>query len=268
MIESTLPTFAAFCNHQDPAILAADQDYIRQYEEIVEEYARFASKLHPIQHKSAKSVPVKIRFRKAGLLAIKAIAESDSLASETSTQLAMIIPPILENLYAENGQFLQSLEDREEETAGLEKELALRRRQSTATVRTVEPGVADQAAASGTTEAADRIAEQETGVIALQALKKIFTTMPKGPLRLATAEVLKFMTERINPNHHFPAGTVLPMHAGSWPCAIFGNGVWLGCSAGPLRDLAHCRGGYDPEPVERRSPGKAVCSGHNCWLAP
>jgi hypothetical protein len=221
MIESTVPTFATFCAHQDPAVLAADQSYFRQYEEVVQAYAAFASKLYPVQHKSAKSVPVRIRFRKAGLAAIKAIAESDSIVAETSTQLALIIPPILESVYASDGQYLLLLEHREEEKVEFEREIAIKRRQSTSTVRTTDPSQADQLAASGTTEAADKLAEQETGVIALQALKKVFSTVPRGQLRLATAEVLKFIAERVHSSDHFPEGTVIPMYTGSWPCTLF-----------------------------------------------
>ncbi|KAK5187860.1 plasma membrane localization protein, partial [Cryomyces antarcticus] len=44
MVESSIPTFASFCEHQDPAALAADQEYIQRYEEIVRLYAAFASK--------------------------------------------------------------------------------------------------------------------------------------------------------------------------------------------------------------------------------
>jgi protein EFR3 len=232
MVEETIPTFETFCAHQDPANLAADQEHIRQYEDIIRMYAAFASKDTPIQVKTAKSVPVLMRYRKAGLEAIKAVATSDSLSSETGRQLQHIIPPILENIYAETGQYLVLLESTEEERAEIEKEKMIRRRQSTSTVRTVETSEADPIAASGTTEAADRLAEQETGVIALQALKKIFTIVPRGQLRMATAEVLKFMADRITPQDHFPTSTTSTLQTGSWPCTLFG----LICGWAPVQD--------------------------------
>jgi protein EFR3 len=229
MIEETVPTWAAFCAHQDPAILAADQDYVRQYEEIVQCWADFASKDSPVQTKNAKSLPVRIRYRKAGLSAVKAVAESDALSSETSRQLGIIIPAILENIYAEDGQYLNQLEDLEEERTEIEKEIMLKRRQSTTIV---EPLKADAAAASGSIEAADRLAELETGVIALQALKSIFAVVPRTQLLLATSKVLRFMGDRIKPQEHFPASTIIPLQSGSWPCMLFGKI----CGWAPVQD--------------------------------
>lgn len=232
MIEETVPAFETFCAHQDPANLSADQDFLRQYEEIIRMYATCASKDTPIQVKTAKTVPVLIRFRKAGLEAIKAIAASEILNSETSKQLSIIIPVILENVYSENGQYLTMLERREEEKVEQEKEIALRRRQSISTVRTVETTEGDPAAASGTTEAADRMSEQEAAVIALEALKKVFTMSPRGQLRLTSAEVLKFMAKRINPKVHFPATDMASLISGSWPCTLWS----LICSWAPVQD--------------------------------
>ncbi|KAF2668417.1 hypothetical protein BT63DRAFT_471563 [Microthyrium microscopicum] len=231
MIEESVPTWAAFCAHQDPAVLAADQDYIRQYEEIVRLYASFASKDTPVQHKSAKSLPVRMRFRKAGLSAIRALAESDSLATETSRQLSVIVPVILENIYADQGHYLTTLEHKEEEKHETEKELVLRRRMSTVVPQKNE-STPDPVAASGSLEAADRLAEQEIAVIALQALKKTFAVVPRSQLRLATIEVLKFMGQRIDPQQHFPAATVIPLQSGSWPCMLFG----MICGWAPVQD--------------------------------
>jgi hypothetical protein len=232
MIEETVPTFETFCAHQDPAPLAADQDFIRQYDEVVRLYTAFASKDTPVQTKTAKSVPVLIRFRKAGLEAVKAIASSDVLASETGRQLSIIIPIILENIYADNGQFLHQLEHQEEEKVELEKEMALRRRQSISTVRTIEANEPDPVAASATTEAADKLAEQEAAIIALQALKQIFTLAPRGQLRLATSEVLKFMAERVKPMDHFHPSTQISMTGASWPCTL----LFLICGWAPVQD--------------------------------
>lgn len=43
MLESSIPTFEAFCEHHDGASLSADQEYLHQYEEIVRMYTSFAS---------------------------------------------------------------------------------------------------------------------------------------------------------------------------------------------------------------------------------
>ncbi|OAL44818.1 hypothetical protein IQ07DRAFT_577746 [Pyrenochaeta sp. DS3sAY3a] len=198
MVEESVPTFEALCAHQDPAALAADHEYIRQYEEIVQLYAQLASQDTVKTGKTPVSWPVAIRYRKAGLQALKAVASSESLGSETSRQLAVIIPVILLNIYSESGAYLKRLEARESEKDEHDKELALRRRQSVSTARTdPEDDGGDPIAASGTTEDADKLAEEEVGVLALQALRNIFQAVNRGQLRQATAAVLKFVGSHV-----------------------------------------------------------------------
>jgi protein EFR3 len=233
MIEDSVPTFAAFCTHQDPVILAANQGYVSQYQEVVHLYASFASKENPPQQKAARSVPIRIRFRKAGLAAIKAIAQSETMAAETAKQLAMIVPAILENIYSEDGQYLLQLEQFEGHKAELERDvLSLKRRQSASIPTPVTVEVPDPIAAAGSTEAADALAERETGFLALQALRQIFAVVPQSQLRLATAQVLRFMGDRINPRDHFPASTIIPLQSGSWPCRLMS----MICSWAPVGD--------------------------------
>ena len=43
MVEASTGTFRAFCEHHDGASLSADQEYLKQYEDIVQMYASFAS---------------------------------------------------------------------------------------------------------------------------------------------------------------------------------------------------------------------------------
>lgn len=196
MVEESVPAFATLCAHQDPASLAADLEYIRQYEEIVQLYAQFAAKE---QGKAVKgqSWPVTLRYRKAGLQALKAVAESESLGSETGRQLAVILPVILGNIYAESGAYLVRLEQREHDSEAHDKELALSRRKSVSTAARTstneEEECGDPVAASGTTEVADKLAEEKVGVLALQALRNIFQGVNRGQLRLATSAVLKFI---------------------------------------------------------------------------
>ena len=231
MIEETVGTFEAFCTAQVPGQLAADQSFIRQYDEIIALYAAFASKETPFESKAQKTIPSIIRFRKAGLEALKALSTSDILAVETERQLHQIIPPLLENVYSDNGQFLNLLEHREEEKQEQEKDLAIKRRQSISTVRTSETEP-DPVAASGTTEAADQIAEQEVGMIALQALKNIFTNAPRGQLRVVAAEVLRWVSTKINPREHFLSLGPTKLVSGSWPCTLFS----LICGWAPVQD--------------------------------
>ena len=197
MVEDSVPAFESLCAHQDPAALAADQDYIRQYEEIVQLYAQSASKDGVRAGKTPVSWPVAIRYRKAGLRALRAVAASDSLASETSRQLEAVIPVVLLNIYSESGAYIKALQLRESAKDDHEREQALRRRQSISTAKTDEDDGGDPVAASGTTEDADKLAEEEVGVLALQALRSIFQAINRGQLRLATSAVLRFICDRV-----------------------------------------------------------------------
>ncbi|UPX18168.1 plasma membrane localization protein [Ascochyta rabiei] len=207
MVEESVPVFAALCAHQDPASLAADVEYVRQYEAIVQLYAHFAAKHPPAaaNQKAPQSWPVALRLRKAGLHALKAVAESESLGSETARQLALIVPVVLANMYADSAAFLARLEQRERDSDAHDKELALGRRKSlSAPARTStndEDERADPVAAEATTEAADRLAEEKVGVLALQALRNIFQGVNRGQLRLATSAVLAFIADNVKRPH-------------------------------------------------------------------
>ncbi|PSN68114.1 hypothetical protein BS50DRAFT_357356 [Corynespora cassiicola Philippines] len=227
MVEESVPTFETLCAHQDPANLAADQDYITQYEEIVQLYAQFATKDGGKLFKTPPTWPVAIRFRKAGLQALKAVASSESLGSETGRQLAAIIPVILLNIYSENGSYLKQLEARESQKEEHDKEQALRRRQSVSTVRTTEEDGRDPIAASGTTEDADKLAEEEVGVVALQALRNIFLGVNRGQLRLATSAVLKFVGGHVKPQQ-----THEDSHSGNWATTL----MTMICGWAPVQD--------------------------------
>ncbi|KAL1621399.1 plasma membrane localization protein [Neofusicoccum ribis] len=226
MVEASVPMFEAFCEHQDPAALAADNEYLTQYEEIVQLYAAFANKEgeQPAAAGAPLSWPVVIRFRKAGLRALKAVAASESLGS--GKQLSVIVPVILVNLYADSGAYLTRLEVREKEKEEQDKEAAYARRKSTSTVPGENEG--DALAASGTTEDADKIAEEEAGIIALQALRNIFTAVSRDQLRQATLAAMKFITARVKSNEHFPNGLV----DGSWPAELCG----MMCRWTPVQD--------------------------------
>ena len=226
MVEGSVPTFEALCHHQDPASLAADQDYVRQYEEIVTLYAQFASKEGLKSQKTPVSWPVAIRFRKAGLQALKAVASSESLGSETGRQLAAIIPVILMNVFSDTGDYLRRLEKRESDKEEHERNDERRRRQSISTVRTDEEE-ADPVAASGTTEEADQIAEEETSMIALEALRHIFLGVNRGHLRLATSSVLKFVGTHVKPKESLSNNGV-----GNWATTLMA----MICSWTPVQD--------------------------------
>ena len=197
MVEDSVPAFEALCAHQDPASLAADHDYMAHFAEIVQLYAQFASQQPNKTAKPPVSWPVAIRYRKAGLQALKAIASSEALAADTARQLAVILPAVLKNIHAPSGAYIVRLQARENQQDEYDKELALKRRQSICTTRTDEDDGGDPVAASGTTEDADKLAEEEAGVMALQALRNIFQGVNRGQLRLATTAVLDFVGNHV-----------------------------------------------------------------------
>ncbi|KAF1967347.1 hypothetical protein BU23DRAFT_542846 [Bimuria novae-zelandiae CBS 107.79] len=228
MVEQSVPTFEALCAHQDPASLAADPDYVNQYEEVVQLYAHFASKKTIKAGKAPVSWPVAIRFRKSGLHALKAVAASESLGSETGGQPAVIIPVILLNVYSESGEYLRRLQRRESEKEEHEKvDHQQRRRQSISTVRTTDEEEADPVAASGTTEEADQLAEEEAGMVALEALRHIFLGVNRGHLRLATSAVLKFVGSHVKPQEQLQNNGV-----GDWATTL----MTMVCSWAPVQD--------------------------------
>ncbi|KAI1077514.1 hypothetical protein F5B20DRAFT_551552 [Whalleya microplaca] len=197
MVEASLPTFETFCEHHDVSSLFADQEYLRQYEDVVRTYATFAS-TRKAPGRGTPSKPVALRWRNAGLEAIKSVAGSDTLSSVAGRQLDVIVPMVLENLWTDNEDFLQVLLQRVEveekpETGGL-----VRRRTSVSTVKTTEDGGdANPIAISGTSVDIDKLAEEDIGVVAMQCLKQIFVIPNRAQIHGAAAALLKFIKERV-----------------------------------------------------------------------
>ena len=198
MVESSIPTFEAFCENHDGASLSADQEYLYQYEEIVQIYASFAS-TRPPPTKVPVSAPVAIRWRGVGLRAIKSVASSEALASVAGRQLDVTVPVLLENLWTVDSEdFLELIDHRVQMEEKVDTEKLLRRRTSVATVRTADTSAETNALAlSGTTADADKLAEEDTGVLALQCLKEIFVVNNRSQIHGATQATLHFIAERV-----------------------------------------------------------------------
>ena len=198
MIESSLPTFEAFCEHHDQSSLFADQTYLQQYQDVVKAYAQLASNVQLVG-KGADQRPIQNRRRAAGIQAIKSIAASDALASVSGRQIETIVPKILENLWTEDGEALEILLQRLE---GEEKEQvipAMRRRTSISTVRTADTvDGANPAVFSGTALDADRLAEEEIAVAAMQCLRSIFEVPNRPQVYAATNALIRFIFERVD----------------------------------------------------------------------
>ncbi|KAK4161474.1 hypothetical protein QBC43DRAFT_97507 [Cladorrhinum sp. PSN259] len=197
MVESSIPTFEAFCEHHDPTSLG-DPDYLRQYISIVQQYATLAS-TRAIPGKLEPSKPLALRWRNSGLEAIRSIASSDALSSVTTQQYEVAVPMILENLWTDNENFLDILHHRADVDDKLGGTALLRRRTSAATVQTAgTEGDPNPIALAGTAGDVDKLAEEDIGVLAMQCLKQIFVAPNRSQIHAATVALLKFVQERVS----------------------------------------------------------------------
>lgn len=199
MIESSIPTFEAFCEHHDATSLFGDKEYLTEYESVVRQYAKFASTQSTPGNTTAATLsrPMQMRWRNVGLSAIRCVSAADALSSLTGRQIDVIVPMILENLWtSDDAEFLDILHERVrlEEKVGEEK--MMRRRNSVATVRTIDTTDANPVALLGTAADVDKIAEEENGVLALQCLKSIFIVPNRSQIHAATGALLKFIAQR------------------------------------------------------------------------
>ncbi|KFY23242.1 hypothetical protein V493_06004 [Pseudogymnoascus sp. VKM F-4281 (FW-2241)] len=198
MVEASIPTFEAFCEHHDGASLSADQEYLRHYEDIVRTYASFASTRPRPPPIVSASAPMAMRWRVAGLSALKSVVSSQALGSVAGRQLDVIMPVLLENIWTDNPEYLDTLLSRAhlEERDNTEK--LLRRRGSIATVRTAETSMdVNPLALSGTTADADKLAEEDIGVLAIQCLQQIFEVNSRSQIRSGTLATLSFISDRV-----------------------------------------------------------------------
>ena len=196
MVESSIPTFDAFCSHHDPTSLMGDQAYLRQYLSVVQQYASLAS-TRAFPGKLEPSKPIALRWRNAGLKAIRSVASSEALSSVTTQQYDVAVPMILENLWTDNEDFLDILHQRAEMEEKLGGAL-LRRRTSVATVRTAdsESNTNPMALADSAVDM-DKLAEEDTGVLAMECLRQIFVAPNRSQVHAATLALLGFIQERV-----------------------------------------------------------------------
>ncbi|KAK3954361.1 hypothetical protein QBC32DRAFT_322703 [Pseudoneurospora amorphoporcata] len=204
MVESSIPTFQAFCEHHDPTSLAADQAYFRQYVSVVQQYASLAS-TRPAAGEAVHSKPIALRWRNAGLEAIRSVASSDALSSMVARQYNIIVPMILENLWTENEDFLDILLQRAEGEDTVEDAPLLRRRTSIATAQASEtngdePGHPNPIAFLGTAVDVDKLAEEDIGVLAMQCLRQVFVAPSRSQTHNPTIALLRFIEERVDQN--------------------------------------------------------------------
>ena len=222
MVESSIPTFEAFCENHDASTLFADQEYVKQYESVIRRYASLASTRHT-PDKSSTSKPMAMRWRNAGLEAIKCVASSDALSSVTGRQFHVIVPMILENLWTDNDAFLETLVQRLQLEEKVDSERLIRRRTSIATVRTADTaGDPNPIALSGTAFDVDKLAEENIGVLAMQCLKQIFVVPSRPQLLNATQALLAFIQERVTQGEQVVNTDPRAGKDGGWAIMMYG----------------------------------------------
>lgn len=204
LLEATLKTWDAYCRHQDQAILAVDHEYRELYDQVVNQYAAFAHKTGGKKvGKSTTPVAVQdaIRLRETGLHALGSMLHSDALAFETGRLLLnSTVPAILSNLRGDDAAYLENLVLLSKQNVDEEKDKAIDRRQSMATVHTYAGSAekdsveADPRVAEGTAQDADALAEENVAVLALLCLKAVFNTENRSQVRLATTAVLNYLS--------------------------------------------------------------------------
>lgn len=128
--------------------------------------------------------------------AIKSLVSVDAFTTDTGRQLRAVMPAILQNLYSESSKYLAHLQTRENAREEYDKELQLRRRTSLAIQRNGNSPDVDPSAVTGTIADADERSNDDIGVLALQSLRKVFSTDNPGQLRIATQCILGFIARR------------------------------------------------------------------------
>ena len=221
MVEESIPTFEAFCQYHDVATLAADQEHIGQYEDIVRHYASYGALKTPVQPKGGLNAPLAIRWRSAGIRALKGIAHSEAVGADGGRQLNIIMPVLLQNLHTGDEEHLRQLRQRAEEPEATDEKQAIRRRMSIATVSNGEgESRPTSSVLAGTADDADRIAEEEVGVQAVKCLKQIFVANSRLQLRMATGAMLKFICTQMTHQRPPTAKTARSAIAGSWATSL------------------------------------------------
>ncbi|KAE8351706.1 protein efr3 [Aspergillus coremiiformis] len=198
MVEDSIETFETFCRHQDMAALSAEQDFATQYREVVRTYAGFTDGDPSTQSKITPSPPLTVRWKTAGLRAIKGVVSSEAgLAADGGDSIRVILPVLLENLYSPEDNLVRSLELKLLEADKNESEPAHRRRVSTATVETVDAVEGDAELAAQNTADVDRQAELNMRLLALRCLQHIVVNgSSRGQIRVTTQVVLDFILRK------------------------------------------------------------------------
>lgn len=221
MVEDSIATFESFCQYQDTGALAAEQEFANQYREVVRLYADFADPNSSAHSKSVLSPQIAIRWRNAGLRAIKSVVGPEGLTDEGGNLLGVVLPVVLKNLYTGEEDMLVSLQLQLQDSEKKSLDLAPRRRESTTTVRTAGTAEGDPALASQSAADADRKAEMEARLLALGCLERIIVSGDsRSQIRVVTTVVLQFITSKSPLPDHGCGKTPELNSRGTWATSL------------------------------------------------
>lgn len=208
LIEASTTTWDVFCRHQDVANLAADSGYRALYEEVVGLYGSLAKNNTKKLGKSTTIVEQHdaTRLRKAGVAAVKSIFATTELDRQWNREYDTAFAAVLSNLRRdlnhdeEPHDYLKHLIALSVKSEG-EEPRPVQRRSSTATVvaRTFS-GLQDEVetdprAAEGTAQDADRLEEEEVGILALDCLKTIFQSQNRVQARGGAIAYMRYLAD-------------------------------------------------------------------------
>ncbi|EKV16131.1 Protein efr3 [Penicillium digitatum] len=197
MVEESIVTFEMFCQYQDIAAIAADQGLAHQYREVVRTYTSLADPEFTSNSNSNFSPQMAIRWRNAGLQAIRAVVSSETLTTDGGISLKLCLPVVLKNLYSDDEDLLTTLKSKLTEPDPNERERPKPRRMSVNTVHTVDTAEGDPELAAQSAVEADRKAELGARVLALRCLEQtIVSGSNRGQIRTAVTVVLQFISSK------------------------------------------------------------------------
>jgi hypothetical protein len=117
-------------------------------------------------------------------------------------QVDVIMPMILENLWTDNDDALDMLLQRVQLEEKVDADRLLRRRTSVGTVATVDTaGDPHPLAFSGSAVEADKLAEEDIGVLAMHCLKNVFVVPNRPQIYTATGALIRFILEKVDQGH-------------------------------------------------------------------
>lgn len=220
MVEESIVTFEMFCRHQDIAAIAADQGLAQQYREVVRTYTSLADPEFTSNSNANLSPQVAIRWRNAGLRAIRAVVSSETLAADGGISLKLCLPVILKNLYSDDEDLLTTLKAKLTESDPNEREGPKPRRMSVNTVHTVDTAEGDPELAAQSAADADRKAEMGARLLALRCLEQtIVSGSNRGQIRIAVTVILQFISSKGFPQSEKRA-RIIEGKSGNWATSL------------------------------------------------